>query len=57
MPSSRDYDLVFAKIPYMHNMAILYKETKWNNPRDACVQVIIFMLVFFLELRFSKYWF
>ena len=35
--SSRDYDLVFlfvfAKTLYMCNMAILYKETKWNNHR------------------------
>ena len=51
------YLLVFAKIPYMRNMAILYKATKWNNPRGACVQVYYFHACFCLELGFSKHWF
>ena len=42
----------FAKTPNMHNMAILYKATKWTNPRGACVQVYFFHACFFLELGF-----
>ena len=37
----------FAKILRMRNMAILYKETKWDNPKCACVQMYYFHACFF----------
>ena len=40
------YLLVFAKIPYMRNMAILYKATQWNNLRGACVCDMVGELTF-----------
>ena len=46
--SSRDYDLIclfcFAKILYMHTMAIYFKATKWVKPQGClCAMCVIFM--------------
>ena len=43
--------LVFAKIPYMRNMAILYQATKWNNPRGGLCASVLFSCLFLSWIR------
>ena len=55
MASLRDYDLVFAKIPHMRNMAIFVRQQIGVNLKGACVDNVFDLHPFNLRLGLPTY--